>query len=91
MRFLRKKPTSTSSENEGTDDPKEIVWGIRVAPSVRSRWKALAKALGIPVGRLVAYVLAEWLRRNWVLVTSDAGRVALAKAIARVHREGKLD
>jgi hypothetical protein len=91
MRLFGKKPASADSENEGTEGTKTIVWGLRVVPSVRSRWKALAKLLGVPVNRLAAFVLADWFQRNRVLLESDIGRAALAKAITQAHREGKLD
>ena len=61
----------------------QIVWGIRVQTIVKRNWMLLARVINVPVSRLVAFVLQDWMEKNGALLKEKEGRYRLSQMIFR--------
>ena len=78
---------NSGGEESGRHD---IVWGIRVPESVRSRWTKSAKTMGIPTNRLVLFVLENWSLQYGASLRDPNKRRKLADYINLKYLKGNL-
>ncbi len=76
---------------KGKEPIRTIIWGIRVPEKVKVRWLMLAAIMGIPVNRLVTYVLQDWVQHNADILTDADARHKLAERINQLYLDNKMN
>ena len=69
---------------------KNIVWGIRIPKEIKNRWLLLSIITRLPVNRLVAYALQDWLTKYSRILTDESSRNRLAEHITQLYLQNKL-
>lgn len=73
----------SSAPFDSNKETGEIVWGIRVPTVLKRNWMSLAGIIGVPVNRLVAFVLEDWFKKNVEVFREKEGRYRLSHLILR--------
>jgi hypothetical protein len=64
-----------------------VIWGVRINSVWKRRWQNLALILGVPAGRLITYVLLQWIENNPGILRDAATRRKLGQLLEQQDLE----